>query len=141
MTLALNERYALAHLWGGWALEALGRSGEAVTWLRRADEYSGGSDLTRLALAHALAASPDGRDSARAILGAMQARASRREYVPAYEIAKVHLSLGDRAQALRWLERAVEDRSHSRAFFRVDPQLAALKGDPRFERLVASTLR
>lgn len=141
MTLALNERYGLAHLWGGWALEALGRDAEAVDWLRRADLHSGGSDLTRLALAHALAASATGSDSARAILGAMQARVDRREYVPAYEIGKVHLALGDRAQALRWLERAVADKSHSRAFLRVDPQLAPLRGDPRFQRLVESVLR
>ena len=139
-TLALNDRYSLAHLWGGWALEALGRNEEAVAWLRRADELAGHSDLTRLALAHGLAASPGGRDSALAILGAMESRARRGEYVPAYEIAKVHLALGDRAQALRWLERAVADRSHSRAFLRVDPQLRALTGDARFERLVSATL-
>ena len=56
--------------------------------------------------------------------------------MPAYEIGKVHLALGDRASALRWLEQAVEDRSHSRAFFQVDPQLAALRGDSRFKALV-----
>ena len=141
MTLALNDRYGLAHLWGGWALEELGRNEEAVDWLRRADLHSGGSDLTRLALAHALAASATGSDSARAILDAMQTRVDRREYVPAYEIGKVHLALGDRAQALRWLARAVEDKSHSRAFLRVDPQLAPLREDPRFQRLVEAALR
>ena len=139
-TLQLNERYGLAHLWGGWALEALDRDAEAVAWLRRADELSGGSDITRLALAHALASTASGKDSARTILDAMQARASRGEYVPAYEVAKVHLALGDRAQALRWLQRAVEDKSHSLAFLRVDPQLESLRGDPQFERLVASVL-
>ncbi|MGH7638859.1 MAG: BTAD domain-containing putative transcriptional regulator, partial [Gemmatimonadaceae bacterium] len=139
-TLQLNERYGLAHMWGGWALEALDRHAEAVTWLRRADELSGGSDITRLALAHALASTADGRDSARAILDAMQSRATAGGYVPAYEVAKVHLALGDRAQALRWLGRAVEGKSHSRAFLRVDPQLGPLRGEPQFERLVASTL-
>jgi tetratricopeptide (TPR) repeat protein len=139
-TLALNERYSLAHLWGGWALEALGRHDEAVAWLRRADALADGSDITRLAIAHALAATPAGRDSARAILVAMESRARAGEYVPAYEIAKVHLALGDRAQALRWLRRAVEDRSHSRAFLRVDPQLTPFRGTPEFERLVVSIL-
>lgn len=139
-TLQLNEQYGLVHLWGGWALEALGRTSEALVWLRRADEISGGSDLTRLALAHALAATPEGRDSARVIVGAVQARANRGEYVPAYEVAKVHLALDDRATAMRWLRRAVEDRSHSRAFLRVDPQLAPLRGDAQFEQLVATTL-
>ena len=56
--------------------------------------------------------------------------------MPAYEIGKVHLALGDRASALRWLEQAAEDRSHSRAFLLVDPQLASLREDPRFKALV-----
>jgi len=133
-TLALDPNYALAHLWGGWALDALGRSQEARAWIGRAVDLSHGSDLSRLALAHVLARSNDGRDSARAIVGEMQARAT---YVPSYEIAKVHLALGDPVQALRWLERAIEERSHSRAYLRVDPQWAGLRGDARFEGLVA----
>ena len=56
--------------------------------------------------------------------------------MPAYEIAKVHLALGERESALIWLERAVEDRSHSRAFLKIDPQLAALRGNARFNALV-----
>ena len=137
-TLALDPDYVLAHLWGGWAHEALGRRAEARAWIGRAVQLSGGSDLTRLALAHLLAgsASSADRDTARAIVRSVESRASRGEYVPSYEVAKVHLALGDRDEALRWLERAVEERSHSRAFLRVDPQWAMLRGTARFEGLV-----
>lgn len=140
-TLALDPNYTLAHLWGGWALDALGRAPEARDWIGRAVQLSRGSDVTRLALAHAWAGSGHGRDSARTVLGELHARAARGDYVPAYEIAKVHLALGDRAQALRWIEQAVADRSHSRAYLRVDPHLATLRGDPRFEQLVARAFR
>jgi len=37
--------------------------------------------------------------------------------LPSYETAKVHLALGDHNAALRWLERAFEERSHSMHFF------------------------
>ncbi len=59
-------------------------------------------------------------------------------YLPAYELAKVHLALGERDAALQWLERALADRSHSIAFLGVDPQLDALRSDPRFKALETS---
>ena len=135
-TLALDADYQLAHLWGGWALESMGRLVEARAWIERAGTLAGGDIRTRLALARTLASlSPD---SARAILRDAERLAARGDYIPSYEVAKVHLALGNRDSALRWLERAVEERSHSVAFLRVDPQLAALRRDERFERLAAS---
>jgi len=141
-TIALDPNYQLAHLWGGWALLAMGRTREARQWLERAVELSHSSDLTRLGLAYLLAgsAAPDDRDSARAIIRTIEARSAGGEYVPSYEIAKVHVALGDRAKALRWLDRAVEERSHSRAFLRIDPQITALRTDPRFQSLLARTV-
>jgi tetratricopeptide (TPR) repeat protein len=138
-TLALDPNYALAHLWGAWALEALGQPQEARQWISRALEIAPGNELARLSLAHILAGSSPSaaQDSARVILRAIEARADGGAYVPSYEVAKVHLALGDRAAALRWLERAVDERSHSRAFLRVDPQLRPLRGDARFEQVVA----
>lgn len=137
-TLALEENFELAHLWGGWALEELDRPREAREWIERAVRLSNGSTLTRLALAHVLARSPAGADSARAIVRDIEALGARGEYVPSYEIGKVHLALGERDLALRWLERAMQERSHSRALLRVDPQLAPLRGDRRFEAMVAA---
>ncbi len=138
-TLALDGNFQLAHLWGGWALTELGRDREAREWIEAAVRLSNGSALTRLALAYLLARAAPGatRDSARALVGAIESRRARGEYMPAYEIAKVHLALGDRARALEWLGRAVEDRSHSRAFFGVDPQLRPLRADARFTELSA----
>jgi tetratricopeptide (TPR) repeat protein len=142
-TLSVNPDFELAHLWGAWALIELGRAAEAREWSERAVELSKRSPLTRLALAYVLGRSGLDADksAARAIVREMESRRARGEYLPAYEIAKVHLALGDRAAALAWLKRTVDDGSHSRAFFRVDPQLASLRGDPRFEALVATSGR
>ena len=43
--------------------------------------------------------------------------------------------LGDREQALRWLEQGFQERSPSLVSIRVDPFLKPLHGDPRFEAL------
>ena len=133
-TLELNGDFQLAHLWKGWALEASNKPREAVTSIEHAVRLSGGSMLPRLSLAHALAAAGD-RESAEVILETIEDK-SGREYVPSYEVAKVHLALGRPDDALRWLERAYSERSHSMAFLAVDPQLQSLRADPRFRSLV-----
>ncbi len=61
------------------------------------------------------------------------------EYLPAYEIAKLHLALGEPAAALTWLRRAYDQRSHSLVFLAVDPQLDPLRSDRGFRDLVAKT--
>jgi TolB-like protein/DNA-binding SARP family transcriptional activator len=142
-TLALNPNFELAHLWGAWALIELGRVAEAREWVDRAVELSKRSPLTSLARAYVLGRSGSEADksAARAVVGEMELRRASGEYLPAYEMAKVHLALEDHAAALKWLKRAVDDGSHSRAFFRVDPQLAPLRGNRQFEALVATSGR
>jgi TolB-like protein/DNA-binding SARP family transcriptional activator/Tfp pilus assembly protein PilF len=133
-TLELNPDFELAHLWRGLALEELGRLGEARQAMERAAHLSGGSaiSLALLARTHALAGE---REGARALLADLERGAGDR-YVPAFEVAKVHEALGDRELALRWLERAREQRSHSIAFLAVDPQLSRLRDEPGFVALV-----
>jgi hypothetical protein len=58
--------------------------------------------------------------------------------VPAYEIAKLQLALGEPALAMTWLRRAHEQRSHSIVFLDVDPELAELRDTPDFQALVAT---
>ena len=131
-TLELNPDFELAHLWGGQALEQMGEVAAAQRLIERAVRLSGGTPLTRVALAHVLATAGR-RDSARAVLTGLVKEGER--YVPAYEIAKAYLALGEREAALRWLERAHEERAHSMAFLAVDPQLDPLQGVPAFEAL------
>jgi tetratricopeptide (TPR) repeat protein len=132
-TLELDPRFSLAYLWLGLAHEQLGRPEEAVRTLERSLEVSPGSAIVVAALAgaHAAAGRPH---RARALLGELLA--GEPGYLPSFEVAKVHLALGEREQALAWLEKAYEQRSHSMAFLRVDPQLAPLRSDPRFRDLL-----
>lgn len=71
---------------------------------------------------------------ARRILAEMESAASKR-YVPADEIAAIHVALGDKDAAFRWLQRAYDEHSaplygvgRAREFLplRADPRLAPL---------------
>ena len=68
---------------------------------------------------------------ARKVLTTLDSAAASR-YVPAYWFALVYAGLGERDKALRYLERAYEERSTVLAYLLIDPRLAPLRGDPRF---------
>lgn len=53
----------------------------------------------------------------------------------------IHLGLGEKDQAVDWLEKAARDHAgHNINLIKVDPYLDALRGDPRFETLVSEVL-
>src|SRR5204862_5233471 len=62
---------------------------------------------------------------------------SKQRYVAAYSFALVYLGLGDKKEALGWLEKSYQDRSGAElGYIRIDPLLDPLRGgDPRFEAL------
>ena len=135
-TLALNPDFELAHLWSGWAHEAARRYPEAIASLETAVRLSNRSAIALASLGRAQALSGD-LPAARRTLAALEREHAG--YLPAYETAKLHLALGEAADAIRWLQRAYEQRSHSMVFLAVDPQLDALRGHADFARLVAAT--
>ncbi len=61
---------------------------------------------------------------------------SRENYVPPYFIMVSYASLGDRNNALRWLERTYTQRDPYLAGIKVDPAVDPLRSDARFEDLV-----
>ncbi len=62
--------------------------------------------------------------------------ASKSRYVSPYAVARVLNALGERDEALAWLERGFEARDHKMNLLKVDPKWNSLHGDPRFEDLV-----
>jgi TolB-like protein/tetratricopeptide (TPR) repeat protein len=131
-TLELNPRFELAHLWAGWAHEAAGRHADAVRHLTEAVRLSsdGAVALASLGRAQALAG-----DRAGALQTLAKLNRAHGAYRPAFEVAKVHLALGERDEAMAWLRRAHAERSHSIVFLSVDPQLDLLRDDARFVEL------
>lgn len=57
-------------------------------------------------------------------------------YVPLYRIAATYLAMGDRKQALEWLEKAATEDPGWVVWIKVDPAMDPLRSDPRFQKLV-----
>jgi hypothetical protein len=63
--------------------------------------------------------------------------ASADQYVSCYHFGAISLALGDVDDAFRWLDKAVEEHGRHVAALRLDPALARIRDDPRFEGLLA----
>jgi hypothetical protein len=68
-------------------------------------------------------------------LSKLQAAANRR-YIPAAYFAVLWMGLGDKNQALTWLDRAYQERSEHVLYLGIEPLVDPLRGDPRFEKLL-----
>ena len=76
-----------------------------------------------------------GGDEARDILRRLE-DLNERVRTCAYQIAVVHVGLGEHAQALDWLERAYQRRQMHVPFMVVDRRLEPLRESPRFQAIV-----
>ncbi|HKF55294.1 MAG TPA: winged helix-turn-helix domain-containing protein [Blastocatellia bacterium] len=55
---------------------------------------------------------------------------------PPTNIARVFAGLGEKEQALAWLERAIDQRDERAVMLKVDPHFDSLRSDPRFRNLL-----
>jgi TolB-like protein/tetratricopeptide (TPR) repeat protein len=140
---ALNEARRVLDMersfhWGwffaGLALGELGEHRHAVKELERAVELSGRSTVMLSALGYARAAAGN-RDDAIQILDEL-AGLARSRYVSAFEVALIHVALGEMDAAFEWLDRAYEERSGWLPYVGAEPRLAPLRQDARFARLL-----
>jgi tetratricopeptide (TPR) repeat protein len=106
--------------------EQQGRPNDAIAILERI----GGGNLRKASLGHAYGIAGRGA-RARGVLDSLRAAAAK-TYVPSYYFALVYTGLGERDPALRYLERAYEERSTVLAYLLIDPRLAPLREDSRF---------
>jgi eukaryotic-like serine/threonine-protein kinase len=127
-TLEMNPKFADAHSVLGLVYELQGHYDEAVTELRSSMAF-GGRDVRAL-IGHVYAVS--GRqDDARKILVELKGEATR-TYVSPYLIAGVHAGLGEKDQALVWLERASGEQDIGIRALNRDPAFDRLHSDPKF---------
>jgi serine/threonine-protein kinase len=115
---------------------ARARVGEAVSVLREAVALPGASDYTRAALGCALASAGEPAE-AEVLLDGMEQQAAQ-VYVSPVCFAMLNLALGRHAAAWEWMARAVAERRGWVVYLNVEPLLAPLRGDPRFDDLRAA---
>jgi eukaryotic-like serine/threonine-protein kinase len=133
-TLELEPNYWFARQYVASAYIEKGMFAEAVTEAYKAKELSGAS--TRPAGFRGYALAKAGRRAeARSELEALL-RLSKERYVSRYNIAIIYNGLGDRDEALGWLQRGYLEREPRMVFLRVEPKWNNLRGDPRFQDLL-----
>jgi hypothetical protein len=59
-----------------------------------------------------------------------------REYVSPYPIARVYLRLGEKEEALAWLQKGLAIHDGDMIQVKVDPDFDPLRSDPRFQDLL-----
>jgi TolB-like protein/Tfp pilus assembly protein PilF len=131
-TLEMDRNFYFAHRNLGCALEMKGDFEGALREYAAARALNDDARILAL-LGHAYAASGN-RSEAVKMLDQMKVE-SKDRYVPAYSFALVYLGLGDKEEALRWLERSYQEHFPEITRIKIEPLLDPLRGDPRFEAL------
>jgi serine/threonine-protein kinase len=134
-TLEIDENFVYARFHLGLSYAHLGRFDQAIAELQRAMEQAGGRGaLIQSALGYAYAVAGR-RDEAAEVLAQLQTFPMNRDVSPFY-LAMIHAGLGDKEQAIRWLENAVEERYNWVVWLRTEPMFERLRGEERFIELV-----
>ncbi len=89
---------------------------------------------TRVVVAHTYAVSGQRRPATRVLAELLEL--AKRQYVHRYHIAIIYAGLGDKNQALAWLEKAYEERDQWLIWLKVEPMVDSLRSDPRFQDLL-----
>jgi TolB-like protein/Tfp pilus assembly protein PilF/class 3 adenylate cyclase len=136
-TIEIDSNFRLAHGYFGNVLEHNGQLEEAIVEYEKSN--SQGADpinLAQLARAYFLV----GRKAEAQQLWDNLKSLSERQYVPAYSMALVQLTFGNKDEAIRLLEKSYEDHapfdSADLGWILVDHRLDPIRGDPRFKKLI-----
>jgi len=129
-TVDLEPQYYWAYRDLGLALYEKSEFKEAVKTLEKANSLSLGNSGVAAALGYCYAATGDAGKAQIILNGLLEL--SKKTYVPPYHVAAIYAGLGEKEQAIEWLNRAYEDRSTWMNGIKVDMLFASLRGDPRF---------
>jgi TolB-like protein len=133
-SIELDPNYYLAHQTLAQALELSGHIDEAIAEYEK--PHGPSHEPYVLAFrAHIYGIKGD-RNKALQLLNEMKDLSKRRHVWP-FGFALAYLGLGDKEQAMDWLERSYNQKEYEMmALLKLHPMLDPLRGEPRFERLV-----
>jgi TolB-like protein/DNA-binding winged helix-turn-helix (wHTH) protein/Tfp pilus assembly protein PilF len=131
-TIEMDSNFALGHNQLAQAYLQKQMYSEAIAELQKAIQISGGSPTFTANLARAYAGSGR-RNPAIDLLNDLK-KGAKPGYSHASEIAVVYAALGDKDQAMTWLEKGYEERFNPGVLLR--PGFDPLRSDPRFHDLV-----
>ncbi len=132
-TLVLNPNFASAHQALGRAYGSKGMYPEAIAETRAAIELNNRS-APKGDLGLWLARSGK-RDEAVKLLSELKQEAAG-SYVQNYSIAVIYIGLGNREEALNWLEKHMSEHSETANEYAVRSELDDLRSEPRFKAML-----
>ena len=134
-TLELDPNYSVALVFLGSAYEQKWMYEEAIAVLQKAAALSAGDMAAKAWLGYLYALSVSRRDEAQKILEEFEELSMQGEAV-AMPIARIYLGLGEKENALDWLEQAYEQRDSDMVWLKTWPGFNSLRSDPRFQDLL-----
>jgi serine/threonine-protein kinase len=136
-TIDLDPGFSVAYVMLGQVLEDKGDLKGAIAAYEKARQMNTEVQLPELVSVYARSGQTE---KARKILDDLT-KLSRQQYVPAYNLAVMHLALGEKEEALALLEKSYEDRGillqGNFGSLKTDKRLDPLRADPRFQHLLA----
>jgi TolB-like protein/Tfp pilus assembly protein PilF len=132
--LHLDPRHFMLHYILGRAYRRLGQGEKAIAQLKAAQKSSSEIPLVNAVLGLAYAVSGK-KEQTQQVIDAFKAAADKR-YIPPTYFGILYAGLGDKAQALAWLEKAYEERADLLTWLNVEPMMDDVRGDPRFMNLI-----
>jgi TolB-like protein/DNA-binding winged helix-turn-helix (wHTH) protein/Tfp pilus assembly protein PilF len=138
-TLELTPGFPVAH-WGLAQIHrAKGEYAEQIGQLRSATQLAGNSSYMRAHLAYGFAVW-NRRIEAETLRKELEAE-SATTYVAPYHLALIAVGLGQFDEAMRWLARAVDDRSGWLAYLPVEPEFQPMRQRADFQQLLTRVRR
>ena len=131
--VVLDPNFAYVHRALGWAYGSKGMYDEAIVETRTAMGLREGSSA-RGYLGLWLARSGR-RDEALKLLNEIK-QESDRTYVQGYTFALIYIGLGDKEEALNYLEKHVSSHAETASTYSTAPELDSLRSEPRFKAML-----
>jgi serine/threonine-protein kinase len=130
-TIVRNPNFAYAHRALGWAYGAKGMYPEAIAETRAAKQLGDfGNGYLGLWLARS-----GNRAEASKLLDELKREATV-QYVQNYDFALIYIGLGDKEQALNYLEKHMLARAETANSYAIAPELDELRSEPRFKEML-----
>jgi len=133
-TLELDPNFPMAHAYLALTYEQMRSFSEAIARYKKALLLSGGHFTIKAMLGHTYAVCGL-REQALQILNELESLSGRSHFCPT-EVAVIYTGLGERRNALSWLERAYEEHCPGMASLKIEPRFSSLHSEPQFQRLV-----
>ena len=133
-TLELDPDYDYAHYWLGLAYLETGEPDKALDHLHQAVTLSPDVPKFLAGLGYGYAVSGQREEAQKTLLTLKEM--SQTHWVAPYDLAAVYAGLGEKEEAFRWLEEALDTRDIWLPWVNVAPGFQNIREDPRFQEIL-----